>query len=86
MPLFASVRMDDCKSVEEFREKMQAATKKGGMPMVFWNGEFLFAAVSPDRAREAICENVAQRWAANPTVVGDLLDRMQDEEPEDWND
>lgn len=47
-------------------------------------GDQLLMVTPAEVAREKIAERVARRLAENPSILHDLQDRLESEEPEDW--
>jgi len=79
-----TLRMNEFKSVEEFREAYVKASRDGTTTIVLWEDKCLFAASSPESTRDAICREVVDRIVDNPDILTDLQNRVENEEPEDW--
>lgn len=80
-----TIRMNDYETLEAFRDACLQAARDGKTPIVLWEDQYLFAACSPESTRDAICREVVDRIVDNPDILSDLQQRVENEEPEDWN-
>ena len=67
-------------SYQEFVAIFQQACGNGGLPMVLDDtDEVLFTAISPDCAKEILCNRILERMGENPRLVDELMDRLEND-------
>src|SRR5690349_16793628 len=85
-PRMNTINLDRYATLEEFRAAMMVAMQSGQMSIVVSQSEVVFTAVPLDVAKESIARNVANRLADHPDLLVELKRRLEEEEPEDWDD
>lgn len=81
-----TLNFDSYASLAEFREAVLLAIKEGQISVVVSDSEVLFAAISPEMTKEMIAKRVATRLAENPNILAEIKERLEEEQPEDWDD
>ncbi|HZZ28079.1 MAG TPA: hypothetical protein VFE46_08760 [Pirellulales bacterium] len=79
-----TLNFDSYTSLVEFRQAVLSAIKEGQVSVIVSESEVLFAAISPEMTKEMIAKRVATRLAENPNILAEIKERLETQEPEDW--